>query len=44
MADVADDLFKEKNPPPLDEDDIALLKTYVRPWFAIFNRLCTFVS
>jgi hypothetical protein len=30
MADVSDDLLKEKNPPPLDEDDIALLKTYVR--------------
>jgi len=24
-----DDLMNEKNPPPLDEDDIALLKTYV---------------
>jgi hypothetical protein len=29
MADVEDDLLKEKNPRPLDEDDIALLKTYV---------------
>lgn len=29
MADIPDDLLKEKNPPPLDEDDIALLKTYV---------------
>lgn len=28
-ADIEDDLLKEKNPPPLDEDDIALLKTYV---------------
>jgi 26S proteasome regulatory subunit T1 len=28
MADVEDDLLKEKNPRPLDEDDIALLKTY----------------
>ena len=24
-----DDLLNEKNPRPLDEDDIALLKTYV---------------
>lgn len=24
-----DDIMDEKNPPPLDEDDIALLKTYV---------------
>jgi 26S proteasome regulatory subunit T1 len=30
MADMEDDLLKEKNPRPLDEDDIALLKTYVR--------------
>lgn len=29
-VDIEDDLLKEKNPPPLDEDDIALLKTYVR--------------
>jgi 26S proteasome regulatory subunit T1 len=28
MADMEDDLLKEKNPRPLDEDDIALLKTY----------------
>ena len=25
-----DDIMNEKNPRPLDEDDIALLKTYVR--------------
>lgn len=25
-----DDIKDEKNPKPLDEDDIALLKTYVR--------------
>jgi hypothetical protein len=25
-----DDIITEKNPRPLDEDDIALLKTYVR--------------
>jgi hypothetical protein len=25
-----DDIMSEKNPRPLDEDDIALLKTYVR--------------
>ena len=30
MAPEHEDDFKdEKNPPPLDEDDIALLKTYV---------------
>lgn len=28
-GDVEDMLKDEKNPPPLDEDDIALLKTYV---------------
>lgn len=48
MADVADDLFKEKNPPPLDEDDIALLKTYVRarlPFLGFFfHACCIFVS
>jgi len=27
--DPDDDLLNEKNPRPLDEDDIALLKTYV---------------
>ena len=35
MADIEDD---SKNPPPLDEDDIALLKTYVRDGL---NRLST---
>lgn len=29
-ADIEDEIRNEKNPPPLDEDDIALLKTYVR--------------
>lgn len=29
--DIEDEIKNEKNPPPLDEDDIALLKTYVRP-------------
>lgn len=30
MAPDPEDAIKdEKNPPPLDEDDIALLKTYV---------------
>lgn len=28
--DHEDDFKDEKNPRPLDEDDIALLKTYVR--------------
>lgn len=28
-ADIEDEILNEKNPPPLDEDDIALLKTYV---------------
>lgn len=28
-ADIEDEIKDEKNPPPLDEDDIALLKTYV---------------
>lgn len=28
-ADVEDEIKDEKNPRPLDEDDIALLKTYV---------------
>ena len=27
--DIEDEIRNEKNPPPLDEDDIALLKTYV---------------
>ncbi|MFS7952968.1 hypothetical protein Hanom_Chr07g00613111 [Helianthus anomalus] len=27
-ADIEDEIRDEKNPPPLDEDDIALLKTY----------------
>ncbi|KAH0660670.1 hypothetical protein KY285_029283 [Solanum tuberosum] len=27
-ADIEDEIKDEKNPPPLDEDDIALLKTY----------------
>lgn len=29
-ADIEDEIKDEKNPRPLDEDDIALLKTYVR--------------
>ena len=28
--DPEDEILNEKNPRPLDEDDIALLKTYVR--------------
>lgn len=46
MADIADDLLKEKNPPPLDDDDIALLKTYVclhftlPLWFLPVSRIC----
>lgn len=39
MADIEDDLLKEKNPPPLDEDDIALLKTYVSRTFAVMRSL-----
>ncbi|KAL7611602.1 26S proteasome regulatory subunit 7 homolog A-like [Lactuca sativa] len=27
-TDIEDEIRDEKNPPPLDEDDIALLKTY----------------
>jgi hypothetical protein len=27
--DIEDEILNEKNPRPLDEDDIALLKTYV---------------
>ena len=34
-----DELKDEKNPPPLDEDDIALLKTYV-----IISSLKTLIS
>ena len=29
--DIEDEIRDEKNPRPLDEDDIALLKTYVKP-------------
>ena len=28
-TDIEDEIKDEKNPRPLDEDDIALLKTYV---------------
>ena len=37
MADIEDD---SKNPPPLDEDDIALLKTYVRDGLTGSSTLC----
>lgn len=36
-ADIEDEIKDEKNPPPLDEDDIALLKTYVLFLPRIFN-------
>jgi 26S proteasome regulatory subunit T1 len=29
VRDIEDEIRDEKNPRPLDEDDIALLKTYV---------------
>lgn len=32
-TDIEDEIKDEKNPRPLDEDDIALLKTYVRNMF-----------
>ena len=37
-TDIEDEIKDEKNPRPLDEDDIALLKTYVRntPIFFLF--------
>ena len=40
-----DDIMNEKNPRPLDEDDIALLKTYVRaptPSDPLLSRISVF--
>lgn len=38
VRDIEDEIRDEKNPRPLDEDDIALLKTYVsRPLFRTLN-------
>jgi hypothetical protein len=34
-----DDIMNEKNPRPLDEDDIALLKTYVRDTIPVWISL-----
>ena len=39
--DIEDEIRNEKNPPPLDEDDIALLKTYVLP---ITSSIAFFVN
>ena len=39
--DIEDEIRNEKNPPPLDEDDIALLKTYV---LAITSSIAFFVN
>jgi hypothetical protein len=38
-----DDIMNEKNPRPLDEDDIALLKTYVRAATPYPSRISFFV-
>lgn len=44
--DIEDEILNEKNPPPLDEDDIALLKTYVRLLdyhFILFQFTCSVI-
>ncbi|RWW27375.1 hypothetical protein GW17_00008196 [Ensete ventricosum] len=38
MAPEPEDEINEKNPRPLDEDDIALLKTYVSPFLSSSSR------
>lgn len=37
-ADIEDEIKDDKNPPPLDEDDIALLKTYVRTFLSPYVK------
>jgi hypothetical protein len=38
-----DDIMNEKNPRPLDEDDIALLKTYVRASTLVWISLISWI-
>lgn len=45
-ADHDDEIKDEKNPRPLDEDDIALLKTYVlsvKPYICICTQCLKFI-